>query len=65
MQFADQLTEFLLNQSKGVRFGEWFIGSSEILESLFGKIKYMEREQRAFGFTSLLLAAMAAVGPLE
>lgn len=65
MQFADQLTEFLLNQSKGVRFGEWFIGSSEILESLFGKIKYMEREQRAFGFTSLLLAAMAAVGPLS
>jgi hypothetical protein len=65
MQFAGQLTEFLLHQSKGMRFGEWFIGSSEILESLFGKIKYMEREQRAFGFTSLLLAAMAAVGPLN
>lgn len=65
MQFAGQLTEFLLHQSKGMRFGEWFIGSSEILESLFGKIKYMEREQRAFGFTSLLLAGMAAVGPLN
>jgi hypothetical protein len=65
LQFANQLTEFLLSQSKGIKFGEWFIGSSEILESLFGKIKYMEREQRAFGFTSLLLAAMAAVGPLD
>jgi hypothetical protein len=65
LHFTDQLTEFLLNQLKGIKFGEWFIGSSEILESLFGKIKYMEREQRAFGFTSLLLAAMASVGPLD
>lgn len=65
IQFTDQLSEFLLHQSKGVRFGERFIGSTEVLESLFGKIKYMEREQRAFGFTSLLLAAIAAVGPLN
>ena len=65
LQFADELTEFLLNESKGVKLGECFIGSTEVLESLFGKIKYMEREQRAFGFTSLLLAAMAAVGPLD
>jgi hypothetical protein len=65
LQFADHLSESLLSLSKGLKFGECFIGSSEILESLFGKIKYMEREQRAFGFTSLLLAAMAAVGPLD
>jgi hypothetical protein len=65
LQFVDQLTEFLLNQSKGVRAEEWFIGSTEVLESFFGKVKYMEREQRAFGFTSLLLAAIAAVGPLD
>jgi hypothetical protein len=65
LQFADQLSDYLLSQSKGVKLGERFIGSSEILESLFGKIKYMEREQRAYGFTSLLLSAMAAVGPLN
>lgn len=65
LQFADHLTTFLLNQSKRMLLGEVFIGSSEILESLFGKIKYIEREQRAFGFTSLLLAGMAAVGPLD
>jgi hypothetical protein len=65
LQFADEITEFLLNQSKGIKLGECFIGPTEVLESLFGKIKYMEREQRAFGFTSLLLAAMAAVGPLD
>lgn len=65
LQFANQLVEFLLNQSRGLKTGECFIGSTEVLESLFGKIKYMEREQRAFGFTSLLLAAMAAVGSLD
>lgn len=65
MWFADQLTTFLLNQSKGMKPTENFIGSTEVLESLFGKIKYMEREQRAFGFTSLLLAALASVGPLD
>ena len=65
LQFADHLSVFLLSLSKGLKFGECFIGSTEILESLFGKIKYMEREQRAFGFTSLLLAALAAVGQLD
>lgn len=65
LQFADRLITHLLSQSQGMELGECFIGSSEVIESLFGKIKYMEREQRAFGFTSLLLAAMAAVGPLD
>lgn len=65
LQFVDQLTKFLLDQSSGVKPGECFIGSTEVLESLFGKIKYMEREQRAFGFTSLLLAAIATVGPTD
>lgn len=65
LQFFAQLTEFLQKQSKGTKPGECLIGSTEILESLFGKIKYMEREQKAYGFTSLLLAAMAIVGPLD
>jgi len=62
LQFADVLVMFLLGQSKGVKPGERFVGSSEVLESLFGKMKYMEHEQTAFGFTSLVLAAMAHVG---
>ena len=65
LQFADQISLFLLEQSKNVRLGECFIGSTEVLESLFGKIKYMEHEQRAFGFTSLVLAAIASVGPTD
>jgi hypothetical protein len=65
LEFVDHLTASLLSYSKKVKIGECLIGSTEILESLFGKIKYMEREQRAFGFTSLVLAAMASVGPLD
>ena len=63
LQFADQIIIFLSEQSKGIKLGECFIGSTEALESLFGKIKYMEHEQTSFGFTSLVLAAMACVGP--
>lgn len=62
LQFADVLVVFLLEQSRNVKPGERFVGSSEVLESLFGKMKYMEHEQTAFGFTSLILAAMAHVG---
>lgn len=65
LQFADQLSQFLLEQSKRVKPGERFIGSTEVLESLFGKLKAMEQEQTSFGFTSLVLAAMACVGPID
>jgi hypothetical protein len=61
-QFADVLIMFLLEQSRDMKPGERFVGSSEVLESLFGKMKYMEHEQTAFGFTSLILAAIAHVG---
>src|SRR5208282_4472588 len=64
-RFADQISSFLSEQSRGVNPGERFIGSTEVLESLFGKLKYMEQEQRAFGFTSLVLAAIACVGPTD
>lgn len=65
LQFADQISLFLLEQSRNVKLGECFIGSTEALESLFGKIKHMEQEQTAFGFTSLVLAAIASVGLTE
>lgn len=65
LEFADVISMFLLKQSEGVKPDERFIGSSEVLESLFGKIKYMEHEQTAFGFTSLILAAIAHVGPTD
>lgn len=64
-KFADKLSMFLVEQSKGIKPNERFIGSTEVLESFFGKLKYMEREQRAFGFTSLVLAAVACVGQTD
>jgi hypothetical protein len=65
MQFVDQISLFLLKQSENMKFGEYFIGSTESLESIFGKVKYMEKEQTAFGFTSLVLAAIACVGTTD
>ena len=61
-EFANQILMFLLEQSKGLTNGERYIGSTEVIESFFGKLKYMEHEQTAFGFTSLVLAAMGCVG---
>jgi hypothetical protein len=65
LQFADKISSFLLKQTHGIMQGEHFIGSTEVLESLFGKFKFMEKEQTAFGFTSLVLAAAACVGPID
>lgn len=62
LEFADKLSSFFLMQSRGIKKGERFLGSTEVLESLFGKLKFMEQEQTAFGFTSLILAAIACVG---
>jgi len=63
-QFALDIAKFFLNNLEGLDSYKLYIGSSEILESLFGKLKYMERDQTSFGFTSLVLAAVASVGPL-
>jgi hypothetical protein len=65
LKFVDEISLFLLEQSKELKHGECIIGSTEVLESLFGKLKYMEQEQTAFGLTSLVLAAMACVGPTD
>lgn len=64
-QFVDRISTFLMEQSKGLKLDDCFIGSTEVIESLFGKMKYMEREQTAFGFTSLVLAGIACVGKTE
>ena len=65
LEFANEISLFLLEQSQGLKPGDRFIGSTEALESFFGKFKSMEHEQTAFGFTSLVLAAAACVGPTD
>lgn len=65
LQFIDRISLFLKEQTKGMKAEDYFIGSTEVLESLFGKIKYMEREQTAFGFTSIVLAGIACIGSTD
>jgi hypothetical protein len=64
-QFVGDILDFLREQScKTSDIGN-FIGSSEILESFFGKFKSMEGDQCKSGFTGLVLAAHAHVGTID
>lgn len=64
-QYAGMLIDFLQEQSKVVPAGQVWIGSSEIIESLFGKLKCLEHDQSKGGFTSLVLGAAACVGKVD
>jgi hypothetical protein len=64
-QYAGMLIDFLHEQSKVIPLGQVWIGSSEIIESLFGKLKCLERDQSKGGFTSLVLGAAACVGKVD
>ena len=60
-QLGKDLATFVTAQARRLRRGERLPGSSEVLESCFGKFKTLEREQSKGGFTSLLLALAACV----
>jgi len=64
-EYAGQLIDFLHEQSKIVPNGQTWIGSSEIIESLFGKLKCLEQDQSKGGFTSLVLGVAACVGKID
>jgi hypothetical protein len=64
-EYAGRLIDFLHEQSKIVPSGQVWVGSSEIIESLFGKLKCLEHDQSKGGFTSLVLGAVACVGRLD
>lgn len=53
---AKELVSFVSQQARQTRPGERFPGSTEVLESTFGKMKAMEKQQSRGGFTSLLLS---------
>lgn len=54
-QLAAELADFVRSQERLARPGERFPGSTEILESCFGKFKHLEKQQSRGGFTQLLL----------
>jgi hypothetical protein len=52
---AQELVAFVGEQARGTRAGERLPGSTEVLESCFGRFKQLEKQQARGGFTSLLL----------
>ncbi len=57
----EELQMFVESESSKAREGERLPGSTEVLESCFGKFKSLERDQIKGGFTSLLLSVAAIV----
>ena len=51
-------------QGQACKENERLLGSSEVIESVFGKQKYLERDYAKEGFTSLILGIGAFVGTL-
>jgi hypothetical protein len=64
-QYAGMIIDFLEEQSAAVPANRVWIGSSEIIESVFGKVKHLEQDQSRGGFTSLILAVAACVGTVD
>jgi hypothetical protein len=50
-ELAEELKEFVATQAKQTKRGERFPGSTEVLESCFGKMKQLEKQQSRGGFT--------------
>jgi hypothetical protein len=61
--FAEELLQFVRDESAKARPGERLLGSSEVIESVFGKLKALEKGQANQGFTGFVLSAAALVAP--
>lgn len=57
----EQLLKFVADEALKARAGERLLGSSEVIESIFGKLKRIERDQARSGFTALVLSIPAMV----
>jgi hypothetical protein len=64
MRIAEQLRAYITDH-RPQDSGQRFVASTEILESSFGKLKRMERDQSNDGVTGLVLAMGAIVGQLS
>jgi len=60
-KFKQDVTEYVRSEAVKAHPNEKLLGSSEIIESVFGKQKFIEKEQSKSGFTGLLLALPALV----
>ncbi len=55
------LIEYVLDESLKAQPGECLLGDSEVIESVFGKFKYMQREHEKGSLTAMVLAIPAMV----
>ncbi len=60
-----QIYEFLKQQGEKIEKDRILIGSSEAIETFFGKYKSMQGNQTKAGFSGLVLAGLAHVGELD
>ena len=60
-ELREQLLEFVTDESSKIRPGERMPGTTEVLESCFGKLKALEDGQSKSGFTGLVLGLGAMV----
>jgi hypothetical protein len=60
-RLREELLEFIAQQSEQAEANERLLGSSEVIESVIGKLKNMESDQNKSGFTGLLLSLAAIV----
>lgn len=61
-QLRKQLLEFVQEEGKQTQAGERLLGSSEVLESIIGRFKYMAGEHGQHGMTGMVLSIGALVG---
>ena len=54
-QMRRQLLEFVREQGQQAREGERLLGSSEVLESVIGKFKYLAGERGHHGMTGMVV----------
>ena len=58
---ADELIKFVEGEETKARPNEKLVGSSEVIESVFGKLKKIEGDQEKSGFTGNVLSVCAMV----
>lgn len=62
-RIAHHLLTFVETEAAKAAAHERLLGSSEVIESVFGKLKRLEHHQAHSGFTGLVLAVAALVAP--
>jgi hypothetical protein len=62
-QLCAEFLQFVREEEAKANAGERLVGSSEVIESIFGKWKRLEGEQARSGLTGLVLALGAIVAP--